>query len=263
MKQSGTRSIQQRIMVGPMDAMDANANAHVLVVDDHIEIRDLVSELLEREGFRVSRAKGSEEAYAALSRSRVDLVLLDIMLPGVDGLTICRDLRSRNDSVPIIMLTAKDGDIDRVVGLEIGADDYVTKPFNARELLARVKALLRRARAGITVAPMESRTEVYRFGRWTFDSGCRELVLDDEVVVPLSSGEFSVLLALVTHPGRTLSRDQLVDLAKGRQAVPFDRTIDQQVSRLRRKLMDDARNPRIIKTVWGGGYMFAAKVRID
>ena len=237
------------------------ANAHILVVDDHGEIRELVGQLLEKEGYRVSGARDAEEMYTVLEQARVDLIVLDVLLPGTDGFSICRDLRSRHETLPILMLTAKGEEIDRVLGLELGADDYVTKPFSSRELLARIKALLRRTRIGPrrpsvdTIGP-----RVYRFGRWAFDTGCRELVLDDDIVVALSTVEFNVLLALVTHPGRTLTRDQLLDLAKGRQAAPFDRTIDQQVSRLRRKLGDDARNPKLIKTVWGGGYMFAARV---
>jgi two-component system OmpR family response regulator len=237
-------------------------NPHVLVVDDHREIRELLAQLLKKEGYEVTTAGDGREMRAALLERSIDLVLLDVMLPQVDGLTLCRELRAQRVGLPIIMLTAKDDEIDRVLGLELGADDYVTKPFGSRELVARIRAVLRRVRAAPAPQPPEE-SRVYRFGRWIFDPSRRELVLDGDVVVPLSSGEFDLLLVFVTHPGRTLTRDRLLDLAKGRDAAPFDRSIDLQVSRLRKKLGDDARSPRIIKTVWGGGYTFAPRVTIE
>ncbi|MFU8816911.1 MAG: response regulator [Pseudomonadales bacterium] len=238
--------------------------AHVLVVDDHHEIRELVAQLLGKEGYRVSTAADGVAMHAALTQHHINLVLLDLMLPQVDGLSLCRELRVQRAELPVIMLTAKNDEFDRVLGLEMGADDYVTKPFSGRELVARIRAVLRRSRRAVAAPPEEvAECRVFRFGRWAFDAARRELILDDDVVVPLSTAEFSVLLAFVTHSGRTLSRDQLLDLAKGRRAAPFDRSIDQQVSRLRRKLGDDARNPKLIKTVWGGGYTFASRVRVE
>ena len=235
--------------------------ATILLVDDHEELRQLVRQLLHDAGYETLEAADARAMYAILQRQRVDLVLLDVMLPRIDGFAVCRELRGRHATLPIIMLTAKDEEFDRVLGLELGADDYITKPFSGRELTARIRAVLRRTRvdSAPTVVTTHNAT-TYRFGRWTFDTGRRELAQDDDVVIPLSTAEFSVLLVLVTHPGRALSRDQILDLARGRQANPFDRSIDQQVSRLRRKLDDDARNPKLIKTVWGGGYLFAGRV---
>lgn len=231
---------------------------HILIVDDHREIRDLVSRALSKEGFRVSTAADGRSMRKVLADSRIDLVLLDLMLPGEDGLSLCRALRAES-SIPIIMLTAKGDEVDRVIGLEMGADDYLPKPFGSRELIARIKAVLRRGREP-AVADRRHRPERYRFDRWALDTGARELVRDDGVAVPLSTGEYDLLIALVERPQRVLSRDHLLDLARGRSAVGLDRSIDTQVSRLRKKLERDPGDPKIIKTVWGGGYMFTPTV---
>jgi two-component system OmpR family response regulator len=233
---------------------------HILIVDDHREIRDLVSRALTKEGFRVSTAGDGRAMRKVMADSRIDLVLLDLMLPGEDGLSLCRALRSES-KIPIIMLTAKGEEVDRVIGLEMGADDYVPKPFGSRELIARIRAVLRRSQEAAGSEPNRAgRSKRYRFDRWLLDTGARELVRDDNVTVPLSTGEYDLLLALVERPQRVLTRDQLLDLARGRAANAFDRSIDTQVSRLRRKLERDPGDPKIIKTVWGGGYMFAPAV---
>jgi two-component system, OmpR family, response regulator len=232
---------------------------HILVVDDHREIRDLVARALQKDGFRVSTVADGRAMRKALLDSRIDLVLLDLMLPGEDGLSLCRALRAQSD-IPIIMVTAKGDEIDRVVGLELGADDYVPKPFGSRELIARIRAVLRRnGRRG----PKETaeRPKRYGFDRWIFDVDRRELVDADAIATPLSTGEFDLLLVMVEHPQRTLSRDQLLDLARGRAANAFDRSIDTQVSRLRKKIESGPGDPKLIKTVWGGGYIFTPDVR--
>lgn len=232
---------------------------HVLIVDDHREIRDLVSRALSRDGFRVSTAADGRAMRKVLADSRIDLILLDLMLPGEDGLSLCRTLRAQSN-VPIIMLTAKGDEVDRVIGLEMGADDYLPKPFGSRELIARIKAVLRRSRDKTGRANREHQPKRYRFERWQLDTGARELIRDDGVSVPLSTGEYDLLIALVERPQRVLSRDQLLDLARGRSATGLDRSIDTQVSRLRKKLELDPGEPKIIKTVWGGGYMFTPTV---
>lgn len=233
--------------------------AHILIVDDHREIRDLVSRALTKEGFRVSSAADGRAMRKILADGRIDLILLDLMLPGEDGLSLCRALRSESN-IPIIMLTAKGDEIDRVIGLEMGADDYLPKPFGSRELIARIKAVLRRCR---DKAPVDTdrRSKRYYFDRWRLNSGERELLRDDGVTVPLSTGEYDLLIAFVERPQRVLSRDQLLDLARGRAANAIDRSIDTQVSRLRKKLELDATDPKIIKTVWGGGYTFTPTVK--
>ena len=236
-----------------------NDGPHILVVDDHREMRELVSRALVKDGFRVSSAGDGKAMRQALADARIDLVLLDLMLPGEDGLSLCRALRAESD-IPIIMVTAKGDEVDRVVGLELGADDYVPKPFGSRELIARIRAVLRRNRARAAPAAQD-RPKRYKFDRWTFDVDRRELLADDAVATPLSTGEFDLLLVLVEHPQRTLSRDQLLDLARGRAANAFDRSMDTQVSRLRKKIERDPSDPQIIKTVWGGGYIFAPEVR--
>jgi two-component system, OmpR family, response regulator len=235
------------------------APAHILIVDDHREIRDLVSRALVKEGFRASAAADGRAMRKALADGRIDLILLDLMLPGEDGLSLCRALRAQSQ-IPIIMLTAKGEEIDRVIGLEMGADDYLAKPFGSRELIARIKAVLRRSgeRAGRAEPDLALRS--YTFDRWRLDTGARELLRDDDVTVPLSTGEYDLLVAFLERPQRVLSRDQLLDLARGRSASPLDRSIDTQVSRLRRKLERDHADPRIIKTVWGGGYVFTPAV---
>lgn len=234
------------------------ANPHILVVDDHREIRELVSRALVRESFRVSVAADGREMRKVMADAHIDLIILDLMLPGEDGLSLCRALRAESN-IPVIMLTAKGDEIDRVVGLEVGADDYIPKPFGSRELIARIRAVLRRSRND--GAPDQSpRARRYRFDRWQLDTGARELLREDGVTVPLSTGEFDLLMALITRPQRVLSRDQLLDLARGRAASAFDRSVDTQVSRLRKKLEVNPNEPAIIKTVWGGGYMFASEV---
>lgn len=230
---------------------------HILIVDDHREIRDLVSRALVKEGFRVSAAADGRAMRKVMADSRIDLILLDLMLPGEDGLSLCRGLRAESD-IPIIMLTAKGEEIDRVVGLEMGADDYLPKPFGSRELIARIRAVLRRGQRNDQ--PKADAPSHFQFDRWRLDTAARELVRDDGVAVPLSTGEFDLLLAFVERPQRVLSRDQLLDLARGRAASTFDRSIDTQVSRLRKKIERDPADPKIIKTVWGGGYTFTAAV---
>jgi two-component system OmpR family response regulator len=233
-------------------------SAHILVVDDHREIRDLVSRALAKDGFRVSAAADGRAMRKVLADGRIDLILLDLMLPGEDGLSLCRALRAESN-IPIIMLTAKGDEVDRVVGLEMGADDYLAKPFGSRELIARIKAVLRRSRDK-TEKTADRRPNRYRFDRWRLDTGARELLREDGVTVPLSTGEFDLLLALVERPQRVLNRDQLLDLARGRSANALDRSIDTQISRLRKKLERDPGEPKIVKTVWGGGYMFTPEV---
>jgi two-component system, OmpR family, response regulator len=231
---------------------------HILIVDDHREMRDLVSRALAKEGFRISTAADGKAMRKVLTDANIDLILLDLMLPGEDGLSLCRSLRAESN-VPIIMLTAKGDEVDRVIGLEMGADDYLPKPFGGRELVARIRAVLRRNQAREPAAPPD-KPKRYRFERWIFDVDKRELIAADGVAVPLSTGEFDLLLALVEHPQRTLSRDQLLDLARHRSANAFDRSMDTQVSRLRKKIERDPAEPAIIKTVWGGGYIFTPEV---
>ncbi len=231
---------------------------HILVVDDHAEIRGLLSKYLVKHGLRVSTADGGPALRRALREGAVDLVVLDIMMPGEDGLSLCRFLRETTD-LPVILLTAMGEETDRVVGLEIGADDYVTKPFNPRELLARIKAVLRQSRS--LPPDREPLTgDSLSFDRWTLHVGQRELIDQDQVVTPLSTGEFLLLCTFLARPNRVLSRDQLLDLTRGRAANAFDRSIDNQVSRLRKKIERDPKNPTLIKTIWGGGYRFAAMV---
>lgn len=231
---------------------------HIAVVDDHRDIRDLVGKYLVQHGYRISLAESAVALRRLLERSALDLVVLDVMMPGEDGLSVCRHLRSTTD-LPVILLTAMAEETDRIVGLEVGADDYVSKPFNPRELLARIKAVLRRVQS---LPPQKGRlaTKVVRFDRWTFDVNRRELMGDDRVAVPLSTAEFRLLCAFLDHPGLVLSRNQLLDLTVGRDADPFDRSIDNQVSRLRKKIEADPKTPALIKTHWGGGYSLAAQV---
>ena len=235
---------------------------HILLVDDERDIRDPLAAYLSRNGLRVSKAENAAAARQLLSAYAIDLVLLDIMMPGEDGLALTGYLRATG-TVPVILLTAKAEETDRIVGLEIGADDYVTKPFSPRELLARIKAVLRRAGdggggGGRVHAPD---TDTYAFGPWVLRSGERELVDRDGVAIPLSTGEYNLLHALVTRPRRVLSRDQLLDLTQGRELAAFERSIDNHISRLRKKIEEDPSDPKLIKTVWGGGYTLAAEVR--
>ena len=233
---------------------------HILVVDDDREIRDLVTRYLSKHGLRARAAADGREMRQALDDWSIDLIVLDLMLPGEDGLSLCRRVRA-DSNIPVIMLTAMGEETDRIVGLEMGADDYVAKPFNPRELLARIKAVLRRAEGGQAGRPDHAdRPSKCVFAGWRLDLDRRELVSPQDVLVPLSAGEYDLLAAFVARPQRVLSRDQLLDLARGREAQPFDRAIDVQVSRLRRKIEADPGNPVFIKTVRGGGYMFTPPV---
>jgi two-component system OmpR family response regulator len=234
------------------------AQDHILIVDDDAETRRLLQAYLEKQGYRVTTAADGRALRKALDTARPDLIVLDLMLPGEDGLEICRDLRIRSN-VPVIMLTARGEETDRIVGLEMGADDYLAKPANPRELLARIKSVLRRARSLPENLKPEA-VKTLRFAGWTLDVATRNLTAPDGVVVPLSGTEFKLLRVFLAHPDRVLSRDQLIDLMISRDAGPFDRAIDVQVSRLRQRLREDAREPQIIKTVRGEGYVLAAKV---
>lgn len=232
--------------------------SHILIVDDDHEIRTLLAEYLEKNGLRVSAAREGREMRRVLGRERVDLIVLDIMLPGEDGLTLCRELRA-SSQVPIIMLTARSEDVDRILGLELGADDYVPKPFKPRELLARITAVLRRT-MHVLREPLPADVPGYRFAGWRLDTTARSLTAEDGSTVALSGAEFRLLGVLLAHAGQVLSRLQLMDLLRGRDLDPFDRSIDQRVSRLRQILRDDARSPRIIKTVYGEGYVIGVPV---
>ena len=230
-------------------------SAHIVVVDDDDDIRSSLAKYLRRHGFRVSVAANGDELNQVLSTANADLLVLDIMLPGDDGLTICRRVLETRQ-LPIIFLTALAEDIDRILGLELGADDYVTKPFNPRELLARIKSVMRRSQ----MLPNKPRIAkgVVKFDRWRFDISRKEIMGLDNVAIRLSSGEHLVLVSLIEHAGSTLTRDQLLNLTKGREAQLFDRSIDNVISRLRRKLEVDPKKPLIIQTQWGNGYAFVA-----
>ncbi len=230
---------------------------HILIVDDDEAIRDLLHEFLKKRGMRVSVARDNDEMQVIFSRTPVDLLILDVMLPGKSGMEICRDIRMHS-RVPIIMLTAITETTDRVVGLEMGADDYVSKPFDPRELLARVRAVLRRLDGSGTDRRLEP--QVYKFAGWTMDCSRRRLVSPDNVRVELTSGEFNLLETLVKSAQRMLSRDQLLELAGSNVAYGYDRSIDILISRLRRKMEDDPRSPKLILTIRGGGYQFVPEV---
>ena len=231
---------------------------HVLIVDDDADIRTLLRDYLTRNGMRAEAVADGRALRAALTDGRFDLVILDLMLPGEDGLALCRDLRAHSN-LPVIMLTARGEETDRIVGLEMGADDYVPKPFNPRELLARIKAVLRRTRA-LPHNPALAEARRVRFAGWTLDFATRQLTSPAGVVVPLSGGEYRLLRVFIEHPNRVLSRDQLLDFTRGREAAPFDRSIDVQVGRLRRRLGDTAEQPVLIQTMRGEGYLLAASV---
>ena len=224
----------------------------IVVVDDDARIRDLLRRYLSQEGFDVLLAEDAKALNRVLTRETVDLIVLDLMLPGEDGLSICRRLRAANDSTPIIMLTAKVEDVDRIVGLEVGADDYLSKPFNPRELLARIHAVLRRRPAPEAPGAPSKEAQVVNVGPFEFDLSLRRLSKNGEQI----TGEFSMLKALVRHPRQPLSRDKLAQLARGREFEPFDRSLDVQISRLRKMLEPDPAQPRYIQTVWGVGYVF-------
>jgi two-component system phosphate regulon response regulator OmpR len=226
----------------------------LIIVDDDARIRELLQRYLQQEGFEVLLAENGERLDRLLQRETPDLIVLDLMLPGEDGLSICRRLRTAGDATPIIMLTAKGEDVDRIVGLELGADDYLPKPFNPRELLARIHAVLRRRPPPEPPGAAVDKAVVH-FGPYTFDMGRRSLTRNGEEVT-LTSGEYAMLKALVRHPRQPMSRDKLAQLARGREFEPFDRSLDVQVSRLRKLIEPDPANPRYIQTVWGVGYMF-------
>ena len=232
----------------------------ILIVDDDLEIRRLLADYLARNGFSALAARDGREMWQMLERHVVDLVVLDLMLPDTDGLTLCRDLRAKGN-LPVLMLTARGEETDRIVGIEMGADDYLVKPFNPRELLARIKSILRRTRS----LPPNLRPEPTRclaFSGWCLDTATRLLTSPDGVATPLSGGEYRLLRILLDHPNRVLNRDQLTEMIQGREAEPYDRAIDVQVSRLRQRLRDDSREPQLIKTVRGEGYVLASTVEL-
>jgi two-component system, OmpR family, response regulator len=237
-----------------IDSAKLNEIGHILVVDDQQEICDAIREYLTNEGFRVSTVNDGAGLREEMARAPVDLVILDLMLRGEDGLQLACELRSQSD-IGIIMLTGRGETVDRIIGLEMGADDYLSKPFNLRELLARVRSVLRRGER--SDAPTRSRI---RFAGWTFDPTSRELLSPTGDDVRLTTGEFEVLSAFINHANQVLSRDRLLDLSRNREGGPFDRTMDVQVGRLRRKLEDDPKNPTMIKTVRGGGYIFTPTI---
>ncbi len=228
--------------------------SHILVVDDDARLRDLLTRYLKDQGFEVKAVADGQQMDKARSREHFNLIVLDLMLPGEDGLTICRRLRGTGDTTPVIMLTAKGDEVDRIIGLEMGADDYLPKPFNPRELLARINAVLRRQQSLPPGTP-ETDNEVIRFGQVEVDFAARTLKKGDENL-PLTTGEFAVLKVLLQNPKQPLSRDKLMTLARGREQGPFDRAIDVQVSRLRKLVEPDPSQPRYLQTVWGFGYVF-------
>jgi DNA-binding response OmpR family regulator len=231
---------------------------HILLVDDERDIREPLAAYLTRNSIRVTKAENAGAARQVLAAHAIDLVLLDVMMPGEDGLSLAGFIRATT-KIPVILVTAKSEDTDRIVGLELGADDYVTKPFNPRELLARIKAVLRRSQGDGNVRAPDA--DAYGFGSWVLKTGERELIGADGVAVPLSTGEYNLLLAFVTHPKRVLTRDQLLDLSQGRELAAFERSVDNHISRLRKKIEEDPSDPKLIKTVWGGGYTLASEVK--
>ncbi len=234
---------------------------HVLIVDDDADIRELIAEYLRRQGLQASVAADAREMRAALASQRIDLVVLDLMLPGTDGITLCRELRAPGaPHMPIVMLTARSDEADRILGLELGADDYLTKPFAARELLARIRAVLRRTRMLPPNMAAQEPARVLAFGEWRLDTTARHLLDASDAVVALSGAEYRLLRVLLSHPNRVLTRDQLLNLTQGREAEVFDRSIDLLVSRLRQRLGDGVREPRYITTVRNEGYVFSEAV---
>ncbi len=239
------------------------ASSHILIVDDDHEICTLLSQFLGTQGYRTTAVADGVGMRRALAEDSADLVILDLMLPGEDGLSLCRTLRA-SSAVPVIMLTAMGSETDRVVGLEMGADDYLPKPFSTRELLARIRAVLRRAPPPGDPPPetagQDGGGETLEFSGWRLETSLRRLTSLDAVLVELTSGEYDLLLAFLRRPHQVLTRDQLLDLARGRVGGPFDRTIDVQVGRLRRKLEADPKTPVLLQTIRGGGYMLACDV---
>ncbi len=233
----------------------------ILIVDDDRDIRTLLADYLESNGYRTLAAADGTGMWKSLDEARPDLIVLDLNMPGDDGLTLCRKLRA-SSSLPVIMLTARNEPLDRILGLEMGADDYLPKPFEPRELLARIRSVLRRSHAMPSNAPSEN-VQQMRFSGWTLDLTARHLLNPQGVVIMLSGAEFRLLRVFLEHPNRVLNRDQLLNLTQGRDADPFDRSIDIQISRLRQKLGEDARMPQIIKTVRNGGYVLAGQVTVE
>lgn len=237
-----------------------DAQTTLLLVDDDSEICELLSDLLRKYGYSVLTAGDGKQMFNLMNEHVVDLIVLDVMLPGEDGLTLCRKLRSQS-SLPIIMLTANSEDTDRIIGLEMGADDYMAKPFNPRELVARIKAVLRRSQdSNAQLLKNNGESDIYEFAGWQMETASRRLLSPEKIEIILSAGEYALLNIFITRPRRVLSRDQLLELLHNRTYGPFDRSIDIQVSRLRQKLDDDPKKPQIIKTVRGGGYLFAPQV---
>ena len=258
---SSTTPIPEARAPQPHEAANVATPRHIAVVDDDRELRGLLSQFFEKHGFRVTAVPDGRSLRRMLASQRVDLVVLDVMLPGEDGLTICRRLSS-DAQVPIILLTGKTDDVDRIIGLEIGADDYLAKPFNPRELLARTRNVLRRW----DLAPRKTLPDEvsrYHFAGWTLDTGARELLDQEGSRQVLTGAEYRLLLAFVSHPNRVLSRHQLIELTSSRRAELFDRSIDVRVSRLRQLLKDQTGTPRIIKTVYGDGYVLGTTVEIE
>jgi len=234
--------------------MTGKTRYKVLLVDDDARLRELLSRYLQEQGFSIKTVTDSTAMDRALHREHFDLLVLDLMLPGEDGLAICRRLRAADNNMPIVMLTAKGDEVDRIVGLEMGADDYLPKPFNPRELVARIHAIMRRQPANLPGAPALEE-EVVNFGRISVNLGTRALSCDGKDIT-LTTGEFSLLKVLLQHPRQPLSRDKLMELARGREYGVFDRAIDVQISRLRKLVEDDPSKPRYLQTVWGFGYVF-------
>jgi two-component system OmpR family response regulator len=232
---------------------------HILVVDDNRDIREELRNYLTDHGYRVSVGEGAAAARRIIHAGAPDLVLLDVMMPGEDGISLCRSITQLRD-IPIVFLSGRADDIDRIVGLEVGADDYVAKPFNPRELLARIRSIMRRSRGRLSNFPGE-KARFYEFDRWTFDVAKRNLTRDDGVSITLSSGEYHLLSIFLNRPQIVLSRERIVELSHAEGAEVFDRSVDSQVSRFRKKIERDPKRPEIVQTVWGGGYVFAADVK--
>lgn len=248
---------RERMDRKPEDAAPAQ---RLLVVDDDWNIRDSLKRFFSAQGFETDIAENASAARRKIHDAPPDLVILDIMMPGEDGLSLCRSIAELK-TIPILLVSAKSEEIDCIIGLEIGADDYLVKPFHPRELLARVRAILRRLDASMNVQPGEDTRQFFEFGRWVLEVPKRRLRRDDGVIVPLSASEFQLLSVFLRNPRVVLSRERILDLTRVEDSEVFDRSVDSQVSRFRRKIEDDPREPRLITTVWGGGYMLDADVR--